>query len=369
MSSLRQGVLRAVRLLPEAVKIGIEPETALPSEKKEEQHSNVPLASSGAAPSKEVTADTALLEEQKQRIKGLQAELAAALEQRQALEEQGAHLQTELEAARAEVKQKESAFAAQIEGARAQARQEGHAQGEQEGRERGYSAGLEQARTEVKAEYLERFGAVTSLLENFSVRLETDFADLVALNQPRMLRLWLDILKRMLRREVELAPDSVLKVLKDVLVRLGDKNNVILYVAPEDLELLEGRLDKEFEDLLRGVRHLELKTDSSVDRGSCVVETRLGIYDARWRTQMGQIEGAVEKLFQELGKGGKMSRSRGRSTEVDPLSSIAPDSSLLSEPVRGTENSAEAVSSPMPPAVPAEAEPQPEEPAETEADA
>ena len=37
MSSLRQGVLRAVRLLPDVVKIGAEPGAALPSAQEEEQ--------------------------------------------------------------------------------------------------------------------------------------------------------------------------------------------------------------------------------------------------------------------------------------------------------------------------------------------
>ena len=57
----------------------------------------------------------------------------------------------------------------------------------------------------------------------------------------------------------------------------------------------------EYSDLLRGVRHLEFTPDPNVDAGSCIVETNMGIYDARWRTQLEQVAGEIERLFLEGG--------------------------------------------------------------------
>ena len=85
-----------------------------------------------------------------------------------------------------------------------------------------------------------------------AARLEEDFSELAALNQPRMLRLWFDMLGHMLKQEVELKPDTVLPVLTDVLTRLSDKNSVVIYVSPEDIALLQNSLDQEFEEVLRG---------------------------------------------------------------------------------------------------------------------
>jgi len=133
-----------------------------------------------------------------------------------------------------------------------------------------------------------------------------------------MLRLWQEMLKKMLQREASLAPDAVLDVLSDVLSRLSDKNHILIYVSPEDMGLLQASLSQDFEDVLRGVKHLELKPDASVDKGSCIVETNLGVYDARWRTQLDQIETAVESLFQKLGKPPqvkKTARARVQKTE------------------------------------------------------
>ena len=162
MSSLRQGVLRAVRLLPETVKIGIEPETALPSTPKEEQR-----ATGEPIPSKEATPDSAALKERDRKIEELQLELAASVLERQSLEDQEAALRGEQENAKAETAQKAREFASQLTEAKAAAQSDGFAQGLQEGKGQGYSEGLKQAQDEVKAEYLEKFGALVSLLEGF----------------------------------------------------------------------------------------------------------------------------------------------------------------------------------------------------------
>ena len=90
----------------------------------------------------------------------------------------------------------------------------------------------------MEALYLKKLGGLVSLLESIAARLEENFSELAALNQPRMLRLWFDMLGRMLKREVELKPDAVLPVLADVLTRLSDKNSVVIYVSPEDTSYL-----------------------------------------------------------------------------------------------------------------------------------
>jgi flagellar assembly protein FliH len=141
-----------------------------------------------------------------------------------------------------------------------------------------------------------------------------------------MLRLWSGMLQKMLHHEITLTPDGIFKVLADVLSRLSDKNHVLIYVSPDDIGLLEDKLDGEFGEILRGVKHLELKPDAHVDKGSCIVETNLGIYDARWRTQFDQIETVVESLFRKLGKAPQAkekattresrSRSKNKKTEA-----------------------------------------------------
>jgi flagellar assembly protein FliH len=325
--------LRAVRLLPDAVKIGAKPETALPSAQEEEQLSNgeqpnnekfaneeevakeekaakedAPSGGGGdakkgpfAEPPKKSN-ERNELRELNERIKALEAQLSGAKGEKQALQEKIASLEANLAEVKNASARKERELAASVEAAREQARTEGKTQGHAEGLQTGRDAALAQARTEVQKQYREKFSGLAALLEGISAKLEEHFAELTSLNQPRMIRLWQEMLKKMLQRETSLAPDAVVKVLSDVLSRVSDKNHILIYASPQDMEILQDSLQGEFGDVLRGAKHLELKPDANVDKGSCIVETNLGVYDARWRTQLEQIGMVVEKLFQQLGK-------------------------------------------------------------------
>lgn len=312
MSSVRQKVLRTVRLLPQAVKIGMEPEAAPPPVREEEQPLNEPSPPQEPVKSRE--------DELQEQLADLRNRLRDAEARAEELVRERNFLETEVERVRADCAERERAAEARTRDAEAQACAEGRLRGEAEGREAGHAEGLRVAKVEVEALYLKKLGGLVSFLESIAARLEEDFAELVALNQPRMLRLWFDMLRRMLKREVELKPDAVLQVLSDVLSRLSDKNSVVIYASPEDVGLLQDNLDKEFEDVLRGVRHLELKADTNVDRGSCIVETGLGVYDARWRTQIGQIDSTLDKLFQKLGKVTKRPSARKKGVAAEPAS-------------------------------------------------
>jgi flagellar assembly protein FliH len=343
--------LRAVRLLPDVVKIGVEPETALPSNQEEGQISNERMSGTSSAektekmdktgktPSRESRSETSEngspasdfpgsgtnkentgnnrdthkeknqgndfpdpLKKLNDRIAELEARLKNANTEKQGLSNKITSLEADLTGVKSSFAQKERDLAAGAEAVRQQARTDGRAQGHEEGLKTGYDTGLGKARAEVEKQYREKFSKLVAALEGISARLEENFAGLVSLNEPRMLRLWQGMLRRMLRRESNLSPEGVLKVLSDILSRLSDKNHILIYVSPEDMALLEDRLEGEFGDLLRGVKHLELKPDAGVDKGSCLVETNLGVYDARWRTQLEQIDSAIEGLFQKLGR-------------------------------------------------------------------
>jgi flagellar assembly protein FliH len=330
--------LRAVRLLPDVVKIGAEPGAALLSPQEEEQLSNKEWLSEErpldaqfpdekktanrektakeegpeAAMKKEPPAEPlknlnksderSELRELNERIGALEAQLHGVKGEKQALLGKVASLEANLAEVKNASARKEQELTASVEAAREQARTEGKTQGHAEGLQTGREAALAQARTEVQKQYREKLSGLVTLFEGISARLEEHFGRLTSLNQPRMLRLWQEMLKKMLQRETSLAPDAVVKVLSDVLSRVSDKNHILIYASPEDMELLQDSLQGEFGDVLRGAKHLELKPDANVDKGSCIVETNLGVYDARWRTQLEQIGTAVEKLFQQLGK-------------------------------------------------------------------
>ena len=315
-NSVRSRVIRTARLLSETVKIGILeneikqegskpqqigvnlPSNNLHSEIKNNNELDIKTGRNKKLQVEIPKPDRELLDQLKQLQKRLNDSEVKNIE----LKESKDKLESEINSVKSDYakrkKEIESNAAANAKKAADEARVKGH----DEGFKKGYDEGLIKARDEIEKEYLDKFSSLASVIDNVGKNLEKNYADLVKLNQPKMIRMWSEMLKRMLQRQVELNPDTIEKVLSELIGRLSDKNNIVIYVSPDDIKKLEGNMDAKFQEALRGVKRLELKSDPNVEDGSCIVETGLGVYDARWRTQLGQVESVVDNIFQEITK-------------------------------------------------------------------
>ena len=294
-----------MRLLPQAVKIGIleseikqsgaKPEAPKPSAKPDKpQPSESPKVQvkMPAANAREIAELTA-------QVKALTDSLSNAEVANAELSEAKAKLESEIGGIRSDYERRRRQLEDEAKNNADRIAEKARAQAVSEGQIRGYEEGLKKARAEVEHEYFEKFSELAGLIDTLGKRLESDFAELVKLNQPRLVRVWTEMLRRMLCRQVELNPDTIDSVLSELLSRLSDKNQILIYVSPDDMKQLEGSLDTKFHEALRGVKKLELKSDPNIEKGSCIVETGLGVYDARWKTQMGQVESVVDEVFQQ----------------------------------------------------------------------
>jgi len=171
-----------------------------------------------------------------------------------------------------------------------------------EGYEEGYRRGAEQGKIEaieaVREENIKKISSLVGLLESIHEELKNSLDVLLLANEAKLVRLWEKILSRLLFQKASLDEGLVLRVLKEILARASDRERILIYLNPSDLNYAESHSD-ELAELLRGVKHLEFIPDDNVDKGSCVVETNLGVYDARWRTQLEQISQELDKALLE----------------------------------------------------------------------
>ncbi|MDI3532549.1 MAG: flagellar assembly protein FliH [Synergistaceae bacterium] len=171
-----------------------------------------------------------------------------------------------------------------------------------EGYEEGYRRGAEQGKIEaieaVREENIKKISSLVGLFESIHEELKNSLDVLLLANEAKLVRLWEKILSRLLFQRASLDEGLVLRVLKEILARASDRERILIYLNPSDLAYAESHSD-ELAELLRGVKHLEFIPDDNVDKGSCVVETNLGVYDARWRTQLEQISQELDKVLLE----------------------------------------------------------------------
>ena len=307
-----QRVLRTVRLLPQAVKIGIleseiKQEGNKPPDNQSEQPGSAKTVRAGKNSAQKLQVNIPApsakeLDELTAQIKALTNSLGTAELANSQLSEAKARLESEIGGIKSEYEARRRTLESEANANAKKIADEARTKAQQEGFNKGYNEGLTQARQEVEQEYLTKFADLAGVIDNLGQKLNENFAELVKLNQPRLIRVWTEMLRRMLHRQVELNPDTIDSVLTEVLARLSDKNQVLIYVSPEDLKHVESNIDSKFQDALRGVKRLEIKPDSSVEKGACIVETSLGVYDARWKTQMSQVESVVDEVFQQAAK-------------------------------------------------------------------
>lgn len=307
-----QRVLRTVRLLPQAVKIGIleseikQAGTKPPQSEQKPSNPDKPDRTQVSVSQPKVQIRTheqsAEIEELTAQVKALTNSLSNAEVRNLELNEAKTKLESEIDGIKADYQRRKNQLESEASANAKKIADQARSQAIADGQTRGYEEGLKKARLEVEQEYLQKFSGLAGVIEGVGKKLEENFAGLVSLNQPRLIRVWSEMLRRMLQRQVELNPDTIDYVLSGLLSRLSDKNQILIYVSPEDMKHLEGELDTKFQEALRGVKKLELKSDPNVETGSCIVETGLGVYDARWKTQMSQVEAVVDEIFQQVTK-------------------------------------------------------------------
>jgi flagellar assembly protein FliH len=203
-----------------------------------------------------------------------------------------------MESERAELERERREFLEKSESEAAELKESSRAKGYEEGHAEGRSQGLIEAKDEMEREYEGKFSHALSLLEGMVKSLEASRERLAERHAPQLIRLWEMMLRKMLVSMVELDPGAAGRIVENLLKRLSDRERIMVYLNPSDVAMIEESKEN-LMDSIRGVKFFELLSDDHVDKGSCLIETNLGIYDARWRTQLEQVSAEVQNLLME----------------------------------------------------------------------
>ena len=290
----RRRLYRAVRLIPGAVSIPVEREnsSSFPeeSEKALSGEREIPSGEEIASPGAEE------MEALRREKEDLEKKLRSLTSKAEASRRRVLDVEEMMRKREEEFQRKEKALRQELEQTLEKERDTARSQGLEEGRAKGYEEGRQKALEEARGLYAERFGGLVSLLEGAYKKIEEHLESLVEGNQHRLIRMWEAVLRNLLRREVQLNEATAMEVLRSVLQRLTDRDQIMVYLHPSDYDTVANR-QEEFADILRGIQHVEFLRDPHVDPGSCLVESSMGIYDARWRTQLEQVGEEVNQVL------------------------------------------------------------------------
>lgn len=161
------------------------------------------------------------------------------------------------------------------------------AEAEASGRAAGYDSGLAQGREEAVAAVLnEQSGLLLQMAETLDAQDRENERWLSERTQ-ELAKLALLIAGKLLQGEPRHGREAVAAIAEAAIKRLNDKSRVRLRVAPADLPTLQQARERLLTS--NDVGTLELVGDPQVGAGGCLLETRTGVVDARFATQLAEI--------------------------------------------------------------------------------
>lgn len=186
---------------------------------------------------------------------------------------------------------------------REEARRTGFAEGFAEGREQGESAARREAREAVD-QVLRLLGRVAEEVTASRAKAASDLSG-------ELLKLAMQIAEKIIRARVRFDREMAARAVADALRLMVGHSRVLVRLNPVDLEAV-CRLEPDFRQHLGPSALLEIVSDEGVEPGGCLVETSVGVVDARLATQLEEIGAAVREVMADgQGRAGDTGSSGG----------------------------------------------------------
>lgn len=129
-------------------------------------------------------------------------------------------------------------------------------------------------------------------LSKFEQRLKSAVEDL----QKKMVSVALKAAKKIVVKEIELAPETVVEIVMSQLKSVAQHKKIIIYVNQKDHEVLEKNKPR-LKELFENVEAFSIRPREDVGVGGCIIETEIGIINAQLDHRWSVLEKAFENLM------------------------------------------------------------------------
>lgn len=113
--------------------------------------------------------------------------------------------------------------------------------------------------------------------------------DLAKVWEDTMLKLSVRVAEKIIGEQLKLHPDTIVNIIKEVLQGVRFGKHLIIQVNEEDAPQVRSRVDR-LKASLGVSNEIEIVASTSVPRGGCLIESELGVVDARLETQLKCLE-------------------------------------------------------------------------------
>jgi type III secretion protein L len=107
-----------------------------------------------------------------------------------------------------------------------------------------------------------------------------------------MLRLSIRVAEKIVGEQLRLHPDTIVEIVREVLKNIRPGKHLSIQVNQAEAPQVRARIDR-LKEALGSSSEIEIVASASVPPGGCVIESELGIIDARLETQLKCLEDAL----------------------------------------------------------------------------
>jgi len=158
--------------------------------------------------------------------------------------------------------------------------------------DRGFADGVARAEVRLRNEYNERLAAHTARIESLLTSMQGQLWHLYERIERDAFRFALAVAGKIIKREVRSDDGTAVRQIQDALRRVVGVDAIKLRVNPSDEQVIREHRPAILSSA-ESVREFIVEPDESIEPGSCIVECASGNVDARWATQLRQVEAAL----------------------------------------------------------------------------
>jgi len=167
----------------------------------------------------------------------------------------------------------------------------------EKGKKEGFTAGEKQGRETAEAKFKTELDGIKNQTSAYFKKLEATKDEMFHGLDRVLLEFCIELTKKIIAAEVSTNEDMILSVIKKSLAMIAERDNIIIRVSPQDLEITSHRKDF-WSSVTERLENVKFEADSRIEKGGCIIESNSGMVDARLGVQIDEVAELVLKAWE-----------------------------------------------------------------------
>lgn len=163
-------------------------------------------------------------------------------------------------------------------------------------KQEGYNEGYSKGYSEGKAIY-EGLLQEAQEIKNQGI---SEYNELLANAESDFISMIMDITQKVIGYEIEINKENVLILVKNAIEKCTNKDNLLLKVSEVDYEFIVENTEK-LRNYVDGIGEIEVRIDSSLNAGNCIVDSPFGSVDSSIDTKFNKIKESFLRIIEQAG--------------------------------------------------------------------